>query len=1119
MNCPSCQHENREGRRFCSQCGGRLPVVCPSCGALDEEGERFCGQCGAELVDSAPAPGAAPERDPRSYTPKHLADKILRSKSALEGERKQVTVLFADVKGSMGLAEQIDPGEWHRILERFFEILSEGVHRFEGTVNQYLGDGIMALFGAPIAHENHAQRACYAALHLREQLRPFGQELRREHGIEFSVRMGLNSGEVVVGKIGDDLRMDYTAQGYTVGLAQRMEQLAEEGRPYLGAETASLVEGYFELEDLGEFRIKGAREPLRAFALGDVGPAQTRLDISRARGFTRFVGRRNEMTSLEAALSRALEGQGQVVGVVGEAGVGKSRLCTEFADLCRAREIALYEAHCLAHGHSVSLLPVFELLRGYFGIAAGDPDRITREKIAGRLLLLDRAFDPILPLVFDFLGVPDPDRPAPQIDPEVRQRQLFAFVRRLVQSRSEQEPTVLLFDDLHWIDAASDGFLAQLVEAASNTRTLLLVNFRPEYSAEWTRKSYYQQLPLAPLGPDEVAAMITGLLGSDASVAPLPALIQERAEGNPFFTEEVIQSIVESGALAGEPGAYRLVRPLGDLQVPATVQAVLAARIDRLLEQDKQVLQIAAVIGREFGEALLSAVVELGPEDLASSLSRLQSSEFILEQAIYPVAEYAFKHPLTQEVAYDSQLAERRKQIHASVAQALEELHADRLDEQAALLAHHWEQAEDSLEAGRWHYRAAEWAEASDGFAADRHWRRVRALAQSLPESEDVAAAQVRACWRLLALGTTVGISREEARALFDEGTTIASAREDMVGLTLLETCYAHIRGSHNEFPEMLDHATRAGRLAEQLDNVVLRVGAADSVMRPLQWMGRFREGREVCDRALKLVEDYPNLFAGSPTSANLLHWQGIFLTALGRPKEGLAVLERGIALVRKQGIEEEATSFYVDAVVATADLGDAARALDFARRAVELAEKHGGAFARCHAQFALQRAKIMNREWADALELAARIRSIVEETQIGHELEILTLLGLSQAHLGRGDLAAAREAAEEALTLTPSHGLRMIELNAVGVLASVALAEGESSAAEAEALLERATRLVGETGRTGANPVLSEGRAELARIRGDDSACEQHLREAHRLYTEMGATGHARRLAAELGL
>jgi class 3 adenylate cyclase len=342
-----------------------------------------------------------PERDPRDYTPKHLADKILTSRSALEGERKQVTVLFADVKGSMELAEQVDPEEWHRILDGFFQVLADGVHRFEGTVNQYLGDGIMALFGAPIAHEDHAQRACYAALWLRDELRRHAHELRREHGFDFQTRIGLNSGEVIVGKIGDDLRMDYTAQGHTANLAQRMEQLAEAGRIYVSAETASLIEGYFDLEDLGEFTVKGAPAPMRVWELRDVGALRTRLDVSRARGFSRFVGRADEMTTLEMALHRAMEADGQVLGVVGEAGVGKSRLCLEFVERCRAQGIRILEAHCPAHGKTVPLLPILELLRNSFGIAAQDGDQAAREKIAGRLVLLDEAFRDVLPLVFD----------------------------------------------------------------------------------------------------------------------------------------------------------------------------------------------------------------------------------------------------------------------------------------------------------------------------------------------------------------------------------------------------------------------------------------------------------------------------------------------------------------------------------------------------------------------------------------------------------------------------------------------------------------------------------------------------------------------------------------------
>jgi class 3 adenylate cyclase len=407
---------------------------------VDEDGERFCGRCGAELAAPASPAQAVPEREPRDYTPRHLADKILRSKSALEGERKQVTVLFADVKGSIELAEQMDPEEWHRVLDRFFQILADGVHRFEGTVNQYTGDGIMALFGAPIAHEDHAQRACYAALHLRDQLRGYANELRLDRGLSFAVRIGLNSGEVVVGKIGDDLRMDYTAQGHTVGLAARMEQLAEPGTAYLTEHTAALVSGYFELEDLGCSKIEGSAEPLGIFALRGVGALRTRLEVSRARGFTRFVGRDREMASLESALAQAGEGRGQVVGVVGEAGVGKSRLCLEFVEGCRAQGIAVYEAHCPAHGKAVSFLALLELLRAYFGIAERDTAAEARRKIAGTLLLLGEGMRELLPLVFDFVGVADPEQPVSRMEPEVRQQRLFAFVRQLFEARGTTGP-------------------------------------------------------------------------------------------------------------------------------------------------------------------------------------------------------------------------------------------------------------------------------------------------------------------------------------------------------------------------------------------------------------------------------------------------------------------------------------------------------------------------------------------------------------------------------------------------------------------------------------------------------------------------------------------------------
>jgi class 3 adenylate cyclase len=564
MRCASCGHENPSGLEFCGSCGAALARPCPSCGFENPPEFKFCGKCGAKLVDVAPkararAAATLPERAPRDYTPKHLAEKILQSKSALEGERKQVTVLFADIKGSMDLQEQVDPEEWHGIMNRFFEILSDGVHRFEGTVNQYTGDGIMALFGAPIAHEDHAQRACWAALALRETLGRNAREVKREHGLTLSTRVGIHSGEVVVGKIGDDLRMDYTAQGHTVGLAARMEELASPDTVYLSATTARLVEGYFELEDLGAFPVKGVSDPVGAFELEGPGPHLTRFDAARARGLTRFVGRDADMQALEAALEQARAGNGQVVGVVAEAGAGKSRLCYEFAKRCRVQGIEVTEGRGVAHGGNVPLLPILQAFRQFYGIGERDDERTIREKIAGRMVLLDERFREALPLLFEFFGAPDPDRPAPRMDPEARQRQLFAILRRVTQlspGRAEAGVRVVLIEDLHWIDPASEAFLAEWVGATTGTRNLLLVNFRPEYRADWMQKSYYRQLPLAPLGPKAIRELLGDLLGGDASTSGLADKIHERTRGNPLFSEEVEAGAADGGRdRQGVPGA------------------------------------------------------------------------------------------------------------------------------------------------------------------------------------------------------------------------------------------------------------------------------------------------------------------------------------------------------------------------------------------------------------------------------------------------------------------------------------------------------------------------------------------------------------------------------------
>jgi class 3 adenylate cyclase/DNA-binding IscR family transcriptional regulator len=659
-------------------------------------------------------------------------------------------VLFVDVKGSMGLSEDLDVEQWYGVMGRFFATLSDGVHRFEGRVDRFTGDGVMAVFGAPLAYEDHARRAAHAALHLQAELASYTRELAQGPGLELSVRMGLNSGEVVVGAIGDDLSLEYAAIGRTAGLAQRMEALASSGTIAVSENTAQLISGYFELGELGVFDVKGARAPLRVYELLAHGPLQTALQLARSRGFSRFVGRRRELDVLDAALERVRAGDGRVISIAGEAGIGKSRLAWEFLERCRMEGVSVWEAHGVAHARGLSFSPMLGLLRSYFGIHDADQPARAREKIYARLSELVLDLDAELPLLFDFLGISGASRPAPRIDPEARQRRLFAAVHRLFAAHSGRAPTVLLVEDLQWLDQGSAAFLQSLIAGANGTQMLVLVTFRPEYASRWSTPTHGDALTLSALEPSASESLLGDLLGPNASLDGLSQLIAERAGGNPFFCEELVAALVESGFLAGDRGNYRLARALDEIVLPATVQATLAARIDRLGADEKELLQIASVIGYQVPEQLLGVVAGLSDDALADALRSLITAELLVESGGEGEVEYSFKHPLTHEVAYRSQLTDQRCRVHREVATVLEQLHPDKLDERAALVAEHWEAARELLEAARWNARAARWVGVSDIAQADTHWQQVGELVEQLPASPASTALEFDAhFWQL----------------------------------------------------------------------------------------------------------------------------------------------------------------------------------------------------------------------------------------------------------------------------------------------------------------------------------------------------------------------------------
>ncbi len=1099
MVCPTCGDENPDGALFCGGCGASLAAVvdCPECGAENPAGKKFCNACGRPLSGKGSSAGEgegtrggsghASEHEPRTRTPEHLAEKIRDARANLDGERKQVTVLFADVIGSMDLAERTDPELWRSIMDRFFTILCDGVHRFEGTVDKFTGDGIMALFGAPVAHEDHAQRACWAALTLQRELAAHAIEVRRAEGLSFSVRMGINSGEVVVGQIGEDLRIEYTAVGHTVGLAQRMESLAEPGKAYLTDHTAKLVAGYLDLEDLGEFDVKGVSEPVRVHVLAGAGGAHSRLDISRARGFTRFVGRGDELGTLEAALEQSQNGSGAVVGVVGEAGVGKSRLCHEFVERARRQGIPVYEAQGQAHGREIPFLPVLQMMRSYFAIAESDSDQQAREKIAGRMLLLDDAFAESLPLLFDFLAVPDPHRPAPRMDPDARQRALLEMVKRLVHASGQSNPGINLLEDAHWFDPGTEIFVTQFVEAIQGSHTLAILNFRPEYSAPWMRKSYYRQISLAPLGAEAIKALLADLLGEHPSLNGLPDLIQERTAGNPFFIEEVVHALAESGNLEGKRGDYRLVRPVDEAAVPPTVNTILAARIDRLSEREKGLLQSAAVIGREFSEPVLARAAALADGELEPSLRALVAAEFLYEQELYPEAIYAFKHPLTQEVAYRSQLGERRAGVHRRVAEALEELYPDKLDERAALLAQHWEAAGDPLTAARWSARAAAWAGLTDIGEAVRHWRKVSELVEALPDSDEKSALALAARLARLEYGWRLGISEQEATAHYEAGRELAERSGDRLNLLMITGAYATVRGVGGSIEEYGALAGEVDRLGIEIGDPALRM-ASLSVPAYAHWvLGRSAQSLSIVEEGVALGADDPAVGGGLGLVcpyAWCLMMRGVILSSMGYPDEADSSFERALAAARDHGDVETEGWLHMTSVWLARTTGETELALTHATQGYEIAERLGGAFSRVWALYYLGYARHMVGQSSEAVTAIERSIELGREARTGLEFESQRLAALSEARLGAGDSGGALEAAEESVALAHDRCNEAMLPFCYRALAEALLASGEpGKVAAAKEALEKATAAAEATGLRAELPLIEHTREKLVPV------------------------------------
>ena len=636
-------------------------------------------------------------------------------REALDGERKTVTALFADIKGSTELMRDLDPEEARAIVDPVLQLMMAAVHRYGGYVAQSTGDGIFAMFGAPAAHEDHPQRALHAALAMQEELRRYADRLRAEGKIPVEARVGVNTGEVVVRTIETGGHTEYTPVGHVTNLAARMQTAAPAGSIAASEATQRLCEGYFEFRALGPTAVKGLNTPVEVYEVVRAGPLRTHFQLSARRGLTRFVGREREMAAMAGALEQAMAGHGQIVAAVGEAGAGKSRLMYEFKatipDGCK-----VLEAYSVSHGKASAWLPVIELLKSYFEIADEDDDSRRSEKVEAKTRALDPALAETLPYILSLLGIAGAGAPLAMMDAQVRRRRTLEAVKRIIIRESLKQPLVVIFEDLHWIDAETQELLDLLVDSVASARILLLVNYRPEYHHEWGNRTCYTQLRLDPLGGQSADEMLHALLGGDASLQSLKRLIIEKTQGNPFFMEEIVRALVEQGVLVRN-GATRLTKPLTEIHIPPTVHGILASRIDALPASEKGLLQTLAVIGKDFPLNLVRHMTAIPDDRLEPMLKGLRAGEFIYEQPALGEAEYTFKHVLTQEVAYNSVLIERRRLLHERTGEAIEALFKDRIDDHLAELAHHYSRSANTRKAVEYLFRAGSHAAARSAYS------------------------------------------------------------------------------------------------------------------------------------------------------------------------------------------------------------------------------------------------------------------------------------------------------------------------------------------------------------------------------------------------------------------
>lgn len=930
MPCPRCQHENPPLAKFCLQCGTRLALVCANCATELPPEAKFCLNCG-QAVGSSSIPSRF--SSPENYTPQYLAEKILSSKGTLEGERKQVSVLFVDVSGFTAMSERLDPEDVHALMNRAVDLMLGEVHRYEGTVTQFLGDGIMALFGAPIAHEDHAQRAVHAALGIRRALEPYREELQQRRGINFDIRQGINTGLVVVGSIGSDLRMDYTALGDTTNVAARLQEAADPGRIVISEVTHRLVSDHFHTRPLGQLPLKGKAEPIQAWDVVSGRMARTRLEIEAERGLTSFVGREREQQLLSQCFEKAKGGNGQVVFVVGEPGIGKSRLLLEF----RRRlgdEATWLEGRTMSFGRSIAFHPLIDLLKRNFRIEEGDTESTIIRKIDAAVLRLGEDLRPILPFLRYLLSVNPGDPAVSSMDPQLRRGEIFDALRHLAVRAAEVYPQVLVYEDIHWMDQATEESLLFAADSVPTSRILQIFTYRTGYQHPFGERSYHTRIVLDNLSKGDSAEMAKAILATEQLPEELNNLIVRKAEGNPFFVEEVVKSLQEIGAVRRDGNHYVLAKRLEEIFVPDKIQDVIMARIDRLPDAPKKTLQIASVIGREFTHRLMDRLAEVR-ERTDEFLRELKAIELIYEKSLFPELAYMFKHALTHEVAYNSLLVQRRRELHRMIAQAIEELYGDRLAEQFEVLAHHFLRAEEWGKALEYLLKAAE--KAARAFATREAINLYDQAAEAADHLGEAAELRTRVAIHQAKSNLYFILSDfERSRAESESMLVLARRAGDRLSEGAALTGMGHSSLWAQDFDRALDYSRQAIEVATEVGDKPVLAGGHFVTGFVYGVTARLEKGGPELERALAISRQGGDVLHESLS----LSFIGLATNWSGNYEEASRYLSEGLRIARQNNLLIPLLyAFFMQGVTLTGK-GDYDAALDTLEEGLTLALK-----------------------------------------------------------------------------------------------------------------------------------------------------------------------------------